>query len=76
MIFSENFEKTNLSGMTEGVKNYSVITDQLADNLHDLDKLFLKNGYRDSAIKINQAEIEMRKVSGLLSKLFSELAGK
>lgn len=42
MIFSENFERITSEGLRDGIKNYLVITDQLADNLHDFVVLFAK----------------------------------
>ena len=43
MIFNENLEHTNLESILDGVKNYSVMTDQIADNLHDLQKVAQHN---------------------------------
>ena len=43
MIFNENLDNTNLESLLAGIKNYSVMTDQFADNLHDLEKVAQHN---------------------------------
>lgn len=67
MIFNENLEKTNLESILDGVKNYSVITDQVADNLHDLQKVASHNN--EIANQISKAENDVRKASIVLAKL-------
>lgn len=61
MIFSENFERITSEGLRDGIKNYLVITDQLADNLHDFVVLFAKENDNESAKVMNNAEIKVRK---------------
>ncbi|MDV8947773.1 MULTISPECIES: hypothetical protein [Limosilactobacillus] len=70
MIFSENLENTNLESILSGVKNYSVMTDQIADNLHDLEKVAQRNP--EIAKQINQAESEVRNASIILEKLLEQ----
>lgn len=70
MIFSENLENTNLESILSGVKNYSVMTDQVADNLHDLEKVAQRNP--EIAKQINQAESEVRNASIVLEKLLEQ----
>lgn len=43
MIFNENLDNTNLESLLAGIKNYSVMTDQIADNLHDLQRVAQHN---------------------------------
>lgn len=43
MIFNENLNNINLESLLAGIKNYSVMTDQIADNLHDLQKVAQHN---------------------------------
>ncbi|MCR1864011.1 hypothetical protein [Limosilactobacillus reuteri] len=70
MIFNENLEHTNLESILDGVKNYSVMTDQIADNLHDLQKVAQHNpGIAD---KVNQAESDVRQASITLEKLLEQ----
>ena len=70
MIFSENLENTNLESILSGVKNYSVMTDQIADNLHDLQKVAQHNP--EIADKVNQAESDVRQASITLEKLLEQ----
>lgn len=70
MIFNENLEHTNLESILDGVKNYSVMTDQIADNLHDLQKVAQHNP--EIADKVNQAESDVRQASITLEKLLEQ----
>ena len=54
MIFSENQSKTNIESVKSGINNYSVITDQLADNLHDLATISDKES-KQIGNQVNQA---------------------
>lgn len=72
MIFNENLNHTNLESLLAGVKNYSVMTDQIADNLHDLQKVAQHNP--EIAQQVNQAENLVRKASIILAKLEEELS--
>lgn len=67
MIFNENLNHTNLESLLAGIKNYSVMTDQIADNLHDLQKVAQHNP--EIAKQVNQAEGEVRQASITLGKL-------
>ena len=70
MIFNENLENTNVESLLSGIKNYSVMTDQIADNLH-----YLENVARHDdkiAKRVNQAESEVRQASIILAKLLEE----
>lgn len=70
MIFNENLDNTNLESLLAGIKNYSVMTDQIADNLHDLQKVAQHNpGIAD---KVNQAESDVRQASITLEKLLEQ----
>lgn len=70
MIFNENLDNTNLKSLLAGIKNYSVMTDQIADNLHDLQKVAQHNpGIAD---KVNQAESDVRQASITLEKLLEQ----
>ena len=70
MIFNENLENTNLESLLSGIKNYSVMTDQIADNLHDLEKV--ARHHDEIAKQVNQAESEVRQASIILAKLLEE----
>ena len=70
MIFNENLENTNLESLLSGIKNYSVMTDQIADNLHDLQKVAQHNP--EIADKVNQAESDVRQASITLEKLLEQ----
>lgn len=70
MIFNENLEYTNLESILDGVKNYSVMTDQIADNLHDLQRVAQHNP--EIADKVNQAESDVRQASITLEKLLEQ----
>lgn len=61
MIFNENLDNTNLESLLAGIKNYSVMTDQIADNLHDLQRVAQHNP--EIADKVNQAESDVRQAS-------------
>ena len=70
MIFNENLDNTNLESLLAGIKNYSVMTEQIADNLHDLQKVAQHNpGIAD---KVNQAESDVRQASITLEKLLEQ----
>ncbi|ECQ5639111.1 hypothetical protein [Limosilactobacillus reuteri] len=70
MIFNENLNNINLESLLAGIKNYSVMTDQIADNLHDLQKVAQHNpGIAD---KVNQAESDVRQASITLEKLLEQ----
>lgn len=70
MIFNENLDNTNLESLLAGIKSYSVMTDQIADNLHDLQKVAQHNpGIAD---KVNQAESDVRQASITLEKLLEQ----
>jgi hypothetical protein len=73
MIFSENQSKTNIESVKSGINNYSVITDQLADNLHDLATISDKES-KQIGNQVNQAENLVRKASIILAKLEEELS--
>ena len=70
MIFNENLDNTNLESLLAGIKSYSVMTDQIADNLHDLEKVAQHN----SAIanQVNQAESKVRQASIILAELLEQ----
>ena len=68
MIFSENQSKTNIESVKSGINNYSVITDQLADNLHDLATISDKES-KQIGNQVNQAENSI-----ILAKLEEELS--
>lgn len=70
MIFNENLENTNVESLLSGIKNYSVMTDQIADNLHDLEKVARHDD--KIAKQVNQAESEVRQASIILAKLLEE----
>lgn len=70
MIFNENLDNTNLESLLAGIKNYSVMTDQIADNLHDLQKVAQHNP--EIAKQVNQAESEVRQASITLEKLLEQ----
>lgn len=74
MIFSENFERITSEGLRDGIKNYLVITDQLADNLHDFVVLFAKENDNESAKVTNNAEIKVRKAAIILADLHEKIA--
>lgn len=74
MIFSENFERITSEGLRDGIKNYLVITDQLADNLHDFVVLFAKENDNESAKVMNNAEIKVRKAAIILADLHEKIA--
>ena len=74
MIFSENFERITSEGLCDGIKNYLVITDQLADNLHDFVVLFAKENDNESAKVMNNAEIKVRKAAIILADLHEKIA--
>ena len=74
MIFSENFERITSEGLRDGIKNYLVITDQLADNLHDFVVLFAKENDNESAKVMNNAEITGRKAAIILADLHEKIA--
>ena len=70
MIFNENLNNINLESLLAGIKNYSVMTEQIADNLHDLQKVAQHNpGIAD---KVNQAESDVRQASITLEKLLEQ----
>lgn len=73
MIFSENQSKTNIESVKSGINNYSVITDQLADNLYDLATISDKES-KQIGNQVNQAENLVRKASIILAKLEEELS--
>ena len=70
MIFNENLNNINLESLLAGIKNYSVMTDQIADNLHDLQKVAQHNP--EIADKVNQAESDVRQASITLEKLLEQ----
>ncbi|MFS8177620.1 hypothetical protein RM023_09565 [Limosilactobacillus reuteri] len=72
--FSENFERITSEGLRDGIKNYLVITDQLADNLHDFVVLFAKENDNESAKVMNNAEIKVRKAAIILADLHEKIA--
>lgn len=74
MIFSENFERITSEGLRDGIKNYLVITDQLADNLHDFVVLFAKENDNESAKVMNNAETKVRKAAIILADLHEKIA--
>ena len=74
MIFSENFERITSEGLRDGIKNYLVITDQLADNLHDFVVLFAKENDNESAKVMNNAEIKVRKAAIILADFHEKIA--
>ena len=74
MIFSENFERITSEGLRDGIKNYLVITDQLADNLHDFVVLFAKENDNESEKVMNNAEIKVRKAAIILADLHEKIA--
>ena len=74
MIFSENFERITSEGLRDGIKNYLVITDQLADNLHDFVVLFAKENDNESAKVMNNAEIKVGKAAIILADLHEKIA--
>ncbi|WP_323058281.1 hypothetical protein [Limosilactobacillus reuteri] len=74
MIFSENFERITSEGLRDGIKNYLVITDQLADNLHDFVVLFAKENDNENAKVMNNAEIKVRKAAIILADLHEKIA--
>lgn len=74
MIFSENFERITSEGLRDGIKNYLVITDQLADNLHDFVVLFAKENDNESAKVMNNAEIKVCKAAIILADLHEKIA--
>ena len=74
MIFSENFERITSEGLRDGIKNYLVITDQLADNLHDFVVLFAKENDNENAKVMNNAEIKVRKAAVILADLHEKIA--
>ncbi len=69
MIFSENFERITSEGLRDGI-----ITDQLADNLHDFVVLFAKENDNESAKVMNNAEIKVRKAAIILADLHEKIA--
>ena len=73
-IFSENFERITSEGLRDGIKNYLVITDQLADNLHDFVVLFAKENDNENAKVMNNAEIKVRKAAVILADLHEKIA--
>ncbi len=73
MIFSENFERITSEGLRDGIKNYLVITDQLADNLHDFVVLFAKENDNESAKVMNNAEIKVRNAAIILADLHEKI---
>ena len=70
MIFNENLNNINLESLLAGIKNYSVMTDQIADNLHYLQKVAQHNP--EIADKVNQAESDVRQASITLEKLLEQ----
>lgn len=72
MIFLENEAKTNLESIQSGIRNYSVITDQLADSLHDLTLVSARQS-KDLADKVNKAENLVRQASIELATIEEEL---
>lgn len=70
MIFNENLENTNLESLLSGIKNYSVMTDQIADNLHDLEKVARHDD--EIAKQVNQAESGVRQASMILDELLEK----
>lgn len=69
MIFNENLDNTNLESLLAGIKNYSVMTDQIADNLHDLQRVAQHN---PEIVDINQAESDVRQASITLEKMLEQ----
>ena len=57
MIFNENLNNINLESLLAGIKNYSVMTDQIADNLHDLQKVAQHNPGIADKVKIGRAHV-------------------
>ena len=74
MIFNENLDNTNLESLLAGIKNYSVMTEQIADNLHDLQKVAQHNP--EIADKVNQAESDVRQASITLEKLLEQYSNQ
>ncbi|WP_323062923.1 hypothetical protein [Limosilactobacillus reuteri] len=70
MIFNENLDNTNLESLLAGIKNYSVMTDQIADNLHDLEKVAQHNS--EIVNQVNQAESKVRQASIILAELLEQ----
>lgn len=70
MIFNENLDNTNLESLLAGIKSYSVMTDQIADNLHDLEKVAQHNS--EIANQVNQAESKVRQASIILAGLLEQ----
>lgn len=72
MIFNEQLQATNLEGINEGVNTYSVIVNQLADNLHDLSKVASNNGSREISNRVNEAEMKVREATAILEKILED----
>ena len=65
-----DFSRCVVHSLLAGIKNYSVMTDQIADNLHDLQKVAQNN--TEIAKQVNQAESEVRNASITLEKLLEQ----
>ena len=70
MIFTENLDNPSLDSLLAGVNAYFVMTDQIADNLHDLEKAARHNP--DVASQVNTAESEVRKAAIILANLLEQ----
>lgn len=70
MIFNENLGSTDLDSILDGISNYTIITDQLADNLHDLQKVAQQ--VPEVAAKVNDAEIRVRQASSILAHVVEQ----